>query len=196
VAFVAFVAFGLTGCGAEGAPTTPQAVAVPSDAPLEPATPRGLAVRLLSHLTQQDVTSVAGTGTTESIDVMVSTADPTLEAVALYVVPPGKTAIRTCGVDFGYTELLCQTKPNLISMAKNPDAKHMEPVLNGRYYNKSRGAVLVQVWGRDTPENRNLIKDLLNDSMLGINTAVPLNDAGEDLADFEELQITSSVHMG
>jgi hypothetical protein len=54
----------------------------------------------------------------------------------------------------------------------------------GRYIDESRGSVLVQLWGPDTGQARQLVKDLLADPLLGSQTSRSLNDEGERLPDF------------
>ena len=53
----------------------------------------------------------------------------------------------------------------------------------------SRRNVLIQVWGSGGDGTESLVRELLRDPLVGEVTSRALNDEGEQLTDFEQLQI-------
>ena len=178
---ILFTCLGLGACG-ESKRSTADTASVTGD--LEPATARGLAVGVLAHLDSDQVTRVGGTTTDESVAVTIETADPVVESVGVFIQPAELQAGHQCGMESTYTTVTCETAPHLMEMGVRKSSKGRMPRLMGRYIGESRGSVLVQIWGPDTEQARQLVKDLLADPLLGRQTSRSLNDDGERLPDF------------
>ena len=172
---------GLGACGESNEQTTATASVTRA---LEPATARGLAVGVLAHLDSDQVTRVGGTTTDESVLVTIETADPAVESVGLFIQHAELQAGHQCGMESTYTTVTCETEPHLMEIGVRKSSKGRMPRLMGRYIEESRGSVLVQIWGPDTEQARQLVKDLLADPLLGRQTSRSLNDDGERLPDF------------
>lgn len=187
---------GLSGCGEVGRSTASTADPASMDQSLEPATSRGLAATLLQHLPSVEVTSIAGSDKGPP-SVMVDTADPSLEVLHVAIGPADPDhAVRECGLDSGYRRVSCETEPNLVELVARKNDDSRMPSLMGRYYDDTRGSVLVQVWGSDSADTRRLVIEVLADPLLGAQTTAELNDEGEQLRNFEDLQTEVSVSVG
>jgi hypothetical protein len=139
------------------------------------------------------VTSVGGSDDGGAISVMVGTDNPDLKTVHLYVQVEPDVGATPCGADFGYRSMSCDsddTSTTEVLVRKNGNGQM--PDLMGRFYDASRKGVLVQVWGSSGDVAESLVRDLLKDPLLGAVTSTGLNADGEQLSDFELLQIERS----
>ena len=64
----------------------------------------------------------------------------------------------------------------------------------GRFDDDARGSLLVELFGKDTPSNRRLVTELLDDPLIGTTTSGATNAAGQDLA-FGGSQLTTEVEI-
>lgn len=161
---------------------------------LEAVTPRGLAAGLLSHLAQPEVTYIGGSDNGGAISVMVGTDDPNLNTVHLYIQVESVVGAMPCGTDSGYKSISCRsddTSTTEVLVRTNSNAEM--PDLMGRFYDASRKSVLVQVWGSSGDDAESLIRHLLKDPLVGAQTSKALNEDGEQLSNFEQLQIENSA---
>lgn len=166
------------------------------DQSLEPATSRGLTATLLQHLPPAEVTSIAGSDE-DAPSAMIETSDPSLEALHVLVEPARSDfPVPRCGLDSGYRRVSCETEPNFVELVALENDDSQMPTLMGRYYDNTRGSVLVQLWGSDSADTRRLMTEVLADPLLGAQTTAALNDEGEQLRDFEDLQSEISVSVG
>ena len=160
-------------------------------ADLESATPRGLAAGLISHLSGFDVTYVGGSDAGGAISVMVGTDNSELETVHLFV--QADVGAIACGSDAGYSSTSCDVD-NVSStevLVRKSDDGEM-PTFIGRFHDMSRRNVLIQVWGSGGEDAESLVRELLLDPLVGAVTSRALNDEGEQLTDFDQLQIEQS----
>lgn len=120
---------------------------------------------------------------------MVSTNDPDLETVHLYVRVEPDFGPLPCGTDEFYRSVLCEetarsTTEVLVRVSKNAKM----PAVEGRFYDPQRKSVLVQVWGSSGSRAQAFVRGLLNDALLGAVTTTALNEKGDAIDDFETLE--------
>jgi hypothetical protein len=136
--------------------------ALPRERATETATARGLAAGLLEHLDNLEVTSVSGSGNDLSISVMVEMSGPAVSFIHLYVQPPD-FALTKCDADDGYDPVMCETDPDLTEVMRRKGPNEQMPLYEGRYFSGERGSILVQTWGRESPDTVELILEVLKD---------------------------------
>ena len=124
----------------------------------------------------------------------IGTSNPALKTVSLFIQPAESVlAVRECGRDSEYEPVSCRLKPNLLEVVERSGRDARMPSYMGRYFSSERGSVLVQVWGPKSAEQVQLIRELLKDPLLGVQTSAALNDEGEELDDFEALQTRATL---
>jgi hypothetical protein len=182
----------LSACGDSGNSARADSSSRTTD--LEAATPRGLAAGLLAHLSEPDVTYVGGSDEGGALSVMVGTDNPNLKTVHLYVQVEPDVGATPCGADFGYRSMSCDSDDvSTTEVLVRKNGNDEMPDLMGRFFDASRKSVLVQVWGSSGDDAASLVRDLLKDPLLGALTSKTLNEEGEQLSDFEHLQIERSA---
>lgn len=149
----------------------------------EATTARGLAAAVLQHLDGED--PHVGVTDTDYPAAHIDVGDDDLDAIFVSLAPDGP---GTCDGVPGYRVIECAENPYTeLSVNPRPNAPEA-PVLEGRYADARRGSVLVQVWGEDTEENRDLVRGLVRDHLIGLSTTHGANEAGAELRDVVTLR--------
>lgn len=203
-AMAGVVALALAGCG-DGAPasiptlpaTDASDASDASDATDATQTadtsPRGLAAAVLHHLDEATVTYVGGAGGRDALTASIGLSDPDVTTLYIAVNVDRRAAIDACGVDFGFQVVECDTGASLREVVVKRGPTCDGPILMGRYDDDDRGSVLVELFGDDTPANRDLVAELIDDPTVGRTTTTAINAEGAEL-DFEKSQSTFEIY--
>lgn len=148
------------------------------------ATPRGLAAAVLTHLGDREVVSVSGSGEEGAVFASVDLQDDDLDVLFVLATDDLVPAEPQCEAGRGTRVVECATEPSFRQVTVGAHGGRDGPVIVGEVQDDERRTVQVQLFGRDTPENRALVAGVLDDELVGVRTSTGLNQAGDDLEDF------------
>ena len=154
---------------------------------------RGLATVALEHLDPLQVAGVSAGGARGHLSVSIWSDAPGLSS--LFVLVSDEQGLRDggCGLDDGYEVVSCEVRDDSIEeLAVEQDRGCPGPALIGRFERAGRGNVMVELFGRDTPENRRLVLDLLDDPRLGLEVPDEAVAAGQAL-DLDETVVVDEL---
>lgn len=151
----------------------------------EPATARGLAAAVLAHLDDADQARVTGSDKDDRLVAIVSPTGDDVTSVFVSVTDEGDGG-RTCEPDDGFEIVDCDEGPPFGAVMQKAHLEKRTPVYLGRAEDESRGAVLIEVFGKPSEEGLQLVKDLVADPLVGLETSGALNAKGEKLDNFDD----------
>lgn len=154
---------------------------------------RGLATVALEHLDPLQVAGVSAGGARGHLSVSIWSDAPGLSS--LFVLVSDEQGLRDggCGLDDGVEVVSCEVDEDSIAeLAVDRPGGCSGPALTGRFERAGRGNVLVELFGRDTPENRRLVLDLLDDPRLGLEVPDEAVAAGQAL-DLDETVVVDEL---
>jgi hypothetical protein len=148
----------------------------------------GLATVALEHLDPVQVAGVSAGGVRGHLSVSIWSDAPGLSS--LFVSVSAEQGLREagCGLDDSVEVVSCEVDEDSIAeLAVDRPGGCSGPALTGRFERAGRGNVLVQLFGRDTSDNRRLVLDLLDDPRLGLEVPDEAVAAGQELDVDEQL---------
>lgn len=134
------------------------------------ATAEALAVRALTHLGSETVAEVAGSEyAAGGVDVLITTDEPNGGRVYVNASPSTVTQ-GACGLDSGYSSVLCETDPRFKEIVKRNRSAGPLPVYIARTQTADRGAVMIQIHGTPPEDPVQLLTEMLDDELIGLVT--------------------------
>jgi len=177
----------LAGCGSEPSNDADHPAA-PSTG-LEQATSRGLAASVMAHIESGEVTSVSGGGEGDTLHVDLGTTGREVTSVFVSVIEP-YAGSPACGTDIGFEQVDCTAGPPFSEVVEKKRLGPRTPVYIGRAQSEGRGHVIVEVFGEPSDEGLALVRALVADPLIGLETTGALNSHGDEIDDFGDLELT------
>lgn len=177
----------LSGCDSGTEPDADEPTTPAASPGLEDATARGLAAAVMAHVERSDVTSVSGSGQGGRLLVSIGLHGPDASSVFVLVSKdaPGRS---TCGADDGFVQVDCTPGPPFSEVVEKKHLRPRTPVYLGRAAAAARGDVLVEIFGRPSKTALALVRALVADPLVGMETSATFND--EAIEDFTDLEIS------
>ncbi|RHW26024.1 hypothetical protein D0Z08_17020 [Nocardioides immobilis] len=184
----------LSGCESGTEPDADEPTTSADSPGREDATARGLAAAMMAHVEQSDITSVSGSGQGGRLLVSIGLHGPDASSVFVLVSEesPGRS---TCGGDDGFVQVDCTVGPRFSEVVEKKRVGPRTPVYLGRAESAARGDVLVEIFGRPSRAALALVRALVADPLVGLETSATFNDRGEEIEDFADLEITSDHNV-
>jgi hypothetical protein len=161
----------------------------------EPTTPGGLAAALLTHVDDRDVIHVDGTAGDGALDAGVELDDPAVSTYFVHVWTP--ESLSQLPSHCQRQAAVCRTLDDgtVVSVRRGGPGSGGPhgPKVSGYAYRRD-STVLVMAYGPSAEGiSVRAVAEILSDPRIGPETTRAMNDAGEALANFEEMRIVGGV---